>query len=112
MHGLPCMGRVSTRPSHEAEMQAQVEVVPLGNGGFELSKTALAGLAPLAPMLLEELLAGFKESGVAYLDLAAMPLPAGTGLTHIGPSACLAGEITQVEGQLGGSSQVPIRLPK
>ena len=90
-------------------MPAQVEVVPLANGDFELSKTTLAGFAPLAPLPLEELMAGCKERGVVYLDLAAMPLPAGSGLTHIGPSSCLAGEVTLVEGQHGGGSQVAMR---
>lgn len=88
----------------------QASIVRLGNGDFELTQTKLAGFAPLAPLALEELLAGYKEAGVAYLDLQAMPLPARTGLINIGPSACLAGHISLVEGQLGGDSQVQ-RMP-
>jgi hypothetical protein len=88
----------------------QVSIIRQENGDFELTSTKLAGYAPLAPLALEELMAGYTEAGAAYLDLQAMPLPARTGLINIGPSACLAGHISLVEGQLGAGYQVQ-RMP-
>ena len=82
----------------------------LPNGDFELSKTALAGFAPLKSLALEQLIAGFKKQGVAFLDLRVMPLQPGTQLINLGPAACLAGEISLVAGQMGAPSQVWIRL--
>ena len=80
----------------------------LPNGDFELSRTALAGFAPLKSLALEPLLAGYKKQGTAYLDLRVMPLQPGTNLINLGPAACLAGDISLVAGQMGAPSQVNI----
>ena len=82
-----------------------MQVTTLGNGDFELSKTKLAGFAPLIALALKELVAGCKANRVAYLDLRAMPLQSGTNLINLGPSACLAGKLSLVGAQLGAPSQ-------
>lgn len=51
----------------------------------------------------QELLDGYTETGVAYLDLSYYPTDA---LTEAGPAACIAGELKLVPGMLGMPSQV------
>ena len=52
---------------------------------------------------VQELLDGYKETGVAYLDLSYFPTDA---LTEPGPAACVAGELKLVPGQFGMPSLV------
>lgn len=51
----------------------------------------------------QELLDGYSETGVAYLDLTYYPTDA---LTQAGPAACVAGELKLVQGQFGMPSLV------
>ena len=52
---------------------------------------------------MQELLDGYRETGVAYLDLSYFPTDA---LTEPGPAACVAGELKLVPGQFGMPSLV------
>lgn len=56
-----------------------------------------------AACLAQELLDGYTETGVAYLDLSYYPTDA---LTEAGPAACVAGELKLVPGVFGVPSQV------
>jgi hypothetical protein len=51
----------------------------------------------------QELLHGYSETGVAYLDLSYYPTDA---LPDPGPAACVAGKLELVPGQFGMPSQV------
>ena len=52
---------------------------------------------------VQELLDGYRETEVAYLDLSYFPTDA---LTEPGPAACVAGELKLVPGQFGMPSLV------
>ena len=52
---------------------------------------------------MQELLDGYRETGVAYLDLSYFPTDA---LTEPGPAACVAGDLNLVPGQFGMPSLV------
>ncbi len=52
---------------------------------------------------VQELLDGYRETGVAYLDLSYFPTDA---LTEPGPAACVAGDLKLVPGQFGMPSLV------
>ena len=63
---------------------------------------------PHADVGAQELLEGYSETGVAYLDLSYYPTDA---LTQAGPAACIAGELKLVPGQFGMPSQVGYMVP-
>ncbi len=65
-------------------------------------RTCLCAM-PYAHVVAQELLEGYSETGVAYLDLSYYPTDA---LTQPGPAACIAGELKLVPGQFGMPSQV------
>ncbi len=54
---------------------------------------------------LQELWNGFNAHRVAFLDLQKMEVAVSCGLTAVGRSACLAGDLHLVPGQFGASSQ-------
>ena len=59
---------------------------------------------------LQELWNGFNLARVAFLDLQKMAVADACGLSAMGPSACLAGDLHLVPGQFGTSSQVSLAL--
>lgn len=60
----------------------------------EMSRTVLAGYAPMGTLTLEELMAGYESRQVAYLDLRKIRITAASQLINIGPNSCLAGELS------------------
>ena len=52
---------------------------------------------------LQELWNGFNAHRVAFLDLQKMEVAVSCGLTAVGRSACLAGDLHLVPGQFGAS---------
>ena len=52
---------------------------------------------------MQELLDGFNQNGVVYLDLEAFPTAA---VTSAGPGSCVAGQLRLMPGMFGMPSQV------
>ena len=63
----------------------------------------LCTLQDVSSCAVQELLDGYRETGVAYLDLSYFPTDA---LIEPGPAACVAGELKLVPGQFGMPSLV------
>ena len=57
---------------------------------------------------MQELLEGYNESGVVYLDLECYPTNA---VTNPGPGSCIAGQLKHVPGLFGMPSQACSPLP-
>lgn len=55
---------------------------------------------------MQELLDGYAETQVAYLDLSFYPT---TALSNAGPGACVAGQLKHMPGMFGTPSQVLLR---
>ena len=73
---------------------------------MEMSRTVLAGYAPMGAISVEELMAGYESRQVAYLDLRKMRVKGTSNLINIGPNSCLAGDISLMPEQPGTSQQV------
>lgn len=52
---------------------------------------------------MQELLDGFNQNGVVYMDLETFPTAA---ITNAGPGSCIAGQLRLVPGIFGMPSQV------
>ena len=72
----------------------------------EMSRTVLAGYAPMASITVEELLAGYQSRQVVYLDLRKMRVQGTSNLINIGPNSCLAGAVSLVPKVPGSDVQV------
>lgn len=73
---------------------------------MEMSRTVLAGYAPMAAMSIEDLMAGYETRQVAYLDLRKMRVKGTSNLINIGPNSCLAGDLSLEPEKPGTSQQV------
>lgn len=73
---------------------------------MEMSRTVLAGYAPMAAISIEDLMAGYETRQVAYLDLRKMRVKGTSNLINIGPNSCLAGDLSLEPEKPGTPQQV------